>query len=152
MTDSGTPTSSTRDEWQNILWPACAYIGGLECVAHAYGRHLGPEISAKVAEFVGKAEPGARLTLQKNKDGFTLQITSEVIRDGRTDDIQLTRLADMSQAMNGVAPEISASLGHENGPGDAAATHGRDGPKCGDSPGASEEIMKRPGGKRQAQH
>jgi hypothetical protein len=124
MSDSREPINSTLDEWRNVLWPACAYIGGLECVAHAFGRHLGPEISAQVAEFVGKAEPGARLTLQKSKDGFTLQITSAVIRDGQTDDVQLTRLANMSQAMNGVAAEISASRGHEEGPGEPLAPNG----------------------------
>ena len=127
MTDSETPNNSTREEWQNVLWPACAYIGGLECVAHAFGRHLGPDISAKVAEFVGNAEPGARLTLQKSKDGFTLQITSEVIRDGRTDDVQLTRLANMSQAMNGVAADINANQDPEHRLDDATATHERNG-------------------------
>ena len=127
MTDSKAPNNSTREEWQNVQWPACAYIGGLECVTHAFCRHLGPDISARVAEFVGNAEPGARLTLQKNKDGFTLQITSEVIRDGRTDDVQLTRLANMSQAMNGVAADINANQDPEDRLDDATATHERNG-------------------------
>ena len=127
MSNPGAPVSSPRDESQTVLWPSCAYIGGLECVAHAFGRHLGPDISARVAEFVGNAEPGARLTLQKNKDGFTLQITSEVIRDGRTDDVQLTRLANMSQAMNGVAADINANQDPEHRLDDATATHERNG-------------------------
>lgn len=94
-------------------------------MAHALGRHLGPEYSAKVAEFVGNAEPGARLALQKGKDGLTLQITSEVIRDRRAGDVQLTRLVSMSQALNGVAAKNSANQGHEDGPCELPAPVGR---------------------------
>lgn len=103
-------------------------------MAHAFGRHLGPGISGRVAEFIGTAEPGARLTLQKSKDGFTLQITGEVVRDDQPDEIRLTGLAGMSKALNdeGDGPErepgngpANETLGQNHGGGHGAAPRGR---------------------------
>ncbi|NQW16443.1 MAG: hypothetical protein HQ478_03050 [Chloroflexi bacterium] len=125
MTGSDESLVPINSEVRGVLWPNCAYIGGLECVSHAFSRHLGQDISAKISEFAGNAEPGARLTLQKGKDGFTLQVTSEVIRDGGVDDIRLTRLAEMSHSMNGVSAEVRSNWGHEAGLGDSPTTNGR---------------------------
>ena len=58
-------------------WPFCNDIGGT-CLAYEMGRALGGSIEATLLDFVVTAQEGSRLTLQKNKDGFTAQVTGAV--------------------------------------------------------------------------
>ena len=41
------------------------------------------EIASAIADFILAAREGARLTLHRNREGFTLQVTGEVQRGGR---------------------------------------------------------------------
>ena len=60
-------------------WPHCEAIGGI-CLAYSVGRCLGPEIATAVSEFIFNAREGARLTLQRNQEGFSFQVTGAVQR------------------------------------------------------------------------
>ncbi len=60
-------------------WPYCSLVGG-KCLAYDVSAVLGSNILQSLLAFVMTAEDGARLTLQKNKDGFTLQTTGAVQR------------------------------------------------------------------------
>ena len=54
------------------------------CLAYDSSQRLGLEIYEALMTFIWRAEAGSRLTLQKNKDEFTLQITGAVYRSGGT--------------------------------------------------------------------
>ena len=60
-------------------WPYCADIKGT-CLAYDMSLHLGASIESTLFSFVLGAEEGARLTLQKNRQGFTAQVTGAVQR------------------------------------------------------------------------
>ncbi len=50
-------------------WPYCANIKGT-CLAYDMGLHLGASIESTLFSFILNAEEGARLTLQRNHEGF----------------------------------------------------------------------------------
>ena len=58
-------------------WPYCSHIDGT-CLAHEIGRSLGAGVESSLLTFVLTAEEGARLTLQRNREAFTVQITGAV--------------------------------------------------------------------------
>ncbi len=58
--------------------PACIYMAGAACVAHAVVQNSGPKLTLELNQFIAAAAPGARLTMQRNRVGFTLQRTSGV--------------------------------------------------------------------------
>jgi len=65
-------------------WPYCANIKGI-CLAYDMGLHLGASIESTLFSFILNAEQGARLTLQRNHEGFTAQVTGAVLRaEGET--------------------------------------------------------------------
>lgn len=59
------------------VWPRCVCTGGT-CLAYEISRQLGVTIAAEVLDFIANAEPGARLTLQRNQAGITTQVVSAV--------------------------------------------------------------------------
>lgn len=63
-------------------WPYCADIEGT-CLAYDMGLHLGASIQSTLFSFILGAEEGARLTLQRNREGFTAQVTGAVQRTER---------------------------------------------------------------------
>ena len=58
-------------------WPYCAMIEGT-CLPYEMGQFLGGNIQSALLTFIFGAEQGARLILQKNHDGFTIQVTEAV--------------------------------------------------------------------------
>ncbi len=58
-------------------WPYCANIEGT-CLAYDTVRNLGAGVQSTLLSFIFAAERGARLILQKNNEGFTVQITGSV--------------------------------------------------------------------------
>lgn len=58
-------------------WPYCAMIGGT-CLTHEMGQFLGGNIHSTLLTFIFGTEEGARLTLQKNRNGFSIQVTEAV--------------------------------------------------------------------------
>ena len=62
-------------------WPHCESIGGI-CPLYDLSALMDATVFEALITFLWSAEPGARLTLQKNRDEFTLQITGAVQRGG----------------------------------------------------------------------
>ncbi len=58
-------------------WPYCASIEGT-CIAYDMGRFLGAGVQSTLFSFIFSADRGARLILQKNREGFTVQVTGSV--------------------------------------------------------------------------
>lgn len=79
----GMPTGPRRpggadDRAQSSL-PECSLVGGT-CPVFEMGQRLGQSVLSTLAAFIVGADEGARLTLQKNPQGFTIQVTGSVIR------------------------------------------------------------------------
>lgn len=62
-------------------WPHCESLGGI-CPLYDLSALLGVSVFDAFMTFLWSAEAGARLTLQKNRDEFTLQVTGAVQRSG----------------------------------------------------------------------
>ncbi len=60
-------------------WPECKYVGG-PCLAYELSGSVGADLFSGLVAFIADSEPGARLTLQRNQSGFTLQVTGAVRR------------------------------------------------------------------------
>ena len=71
-------------------WPHCPHLGDL-CLLFDMSNSLGTNIRDILLGFIGDAEEGSRLTLQRNRDGFTAQVTGPVQRTSR-DTVTLERL------------------------------------------------------------
>jgi len=74
----GMSNMSTRTRVQSgSAWPRCEHLE-VECPVHALGRQLGVETLARLVSFVATTGRGGRLTLQRNNEGFTVQVTDAV--------------------------------------------------------------------------
>ena len=62
-------------------WPHCESLGGI-CPLYDMSALMGTTVFDAFMTFLWSAEPGARLTLQRNRDEFTLQVTGAVQRSG----------------------------------------------------------------------
>jgi|GEM_PF-1755403 len=82
-------------------WPHCTSVGGL-CPVFEMSQVLGSNLQEMLMKFVLAGELGARLTIQKNRDGFTAQITSAVHRSDETP-IDLVRLHALRQVVSSVS-------------------------------------------------
>ncbi len=70
----GTPGADTS---AGKSWPYCAEVEGT-CIAYDTGRYMGASVQSTLYSFIFAAERGARLILQKNREGFTVQVTGSV--------------------------------------------------------------------------
>ena len=72
---------ATEDDYGNesggSAWPICVYTEQV-CIFYNMARLLGGNILDTLLRFIWTAERGSRLTLQRKKDGFTLQVTGPV--------------------------------------------------------------------------
>ena len=76
---------STRTRVQSGSdWPRCERLE-VECLVHALGKQLGADTLTRLVSFVATTGRGGRLTLQRNHEGFTVQVTDAVehTREGR---------------------------------------------------------------------
>lgn len=78
-------------------WPNCESIEG-KCPLFEISQLTGLSILDALLTFLWSAEPGARLTLQKNRDEFTLQVTGAVKRS-QGDVISLEHLQKFREMM-----------------------------------------------------
>ncbi len=62
-------------------WPHCESLEDI-CPLYDMSALMGVSVFEALMTFLWTAEPGARLTLEKNLDDFTLQITGAVQRGG----------------------------------------------------------------------
>ncbi len=60
-------------------WPYCVDIEGT-CLAYDMGLYLGADVQSTLFSFIFSADQGARLILQKNREGLTVQVTGSVQR------------------------------------------------------------------------
>lgn len=60
-------------------WPFCPYIDG-NCLGHDTSQRTGPATYDELMTFIWTAEEGSRLTLQKNRNGFSIQVTGALHR------------------------------------------------------------------------
>ncbi len=58
-------------------WPYCAAIDGT-CLSYDMAENLGVGVESALMTFIFSAREGARLILQKNRSGITLQVTGPV--------------------------------------------------------------------------
>ena len=85
-------TVCVSENANELQWPHCPALYG-NCLVYDSTQRLGLEIYEALMTFIWSAEAGSRLTLQKNKDEFTLQITGAVYRSGGT----LVNMNDLKQ-------------------------------------------------------
>ena len=78
-------------------WPHCPSLGGL-CPTFEMSQALGANIQDLLMTFIYAGEAGARLTLQKNRDGFTAQITGAV-QKAAEEPLDLPRLQALRQRL-----------------------------------------------------
>ena len=69
-------------------WPQCDTAGG-NCIGYGLADQLGPNINRELMDFIWKGEDGSRLSLQKNRQGFTLQVTGKVHRSEGESEVTL---------------------------------------------------------------
>ena len=74
-------------------WPDCDQIEGI-CPLYEMSQKSGVSILDALMTFLLRSAPGARLTLQRNRDEFTLQVTGAVQRSGG-EVISLEQLREM---------------------------------------------------------
>jgi len=79
-------------------WPYCAFIGGT-CVAYEVEQYLGEGVGMAIVNFILTAGEGARLILQKNKDGFSVQVTEAVLR-GERKPLELAQVRALRQRLD----------------------------------------------------
>lgn len=79
-------------------WPYCAALGST-CLVYEMGRDLGANVGSALVSFVANAEEGARLILQRNRTGFTIQETKAVQR-GTTKPVGLEELRALRDQLN----------------------------------------------------
>lgn len=65
-------------------WPNCPDVEDV-CPIYSMARVLGTDVQSILVSFIGEADEGARLTLQKNQNGFTVQVTSAVKRGSESE-------------------------------------------------------------------
>ncbi len=72
------PLGGTHD----IRWPHCPYANRT-CLLYDMAGTMGRNIHETLITFILAAEEGARLTLQRNRDGFTVQVTRAVLKTAK---------------------------------------------------------------------
>ena len=87
-------------------WPRCDAVGG-NCIGYVLADQLGANINRELMDFIWKGEDGSRLSLQKNRQGFTLQVTGKVHRSEGESEVtleqfkRLKRHLDSTKNLNG---------------------------------------------------
>lgn len=78
-------------------WPNCESGAGL-CPFYVMSQRLGGNTQEMLMRFIWTGEAGSRITIQKNVDGFTLQITSGVHRSDNST-LDLLRLQSLNREL-----------------------------------------------------
>lgn len=75
---SGTgPGPDSLGQARETRWPHCPYASRT-CLLYEMAQSMGRNVHDTLVNFILAAEEGARLTLQRNRDGFTVQVTRAV--------------------------------------------------------------------------
>ena len=73
MPNDCVPSGDTK----GLEWPNCPYANSV-CLLYELARTMGRNIHETLLTFILTAKEGARLTLQRNREGFTVQVTRAV--------------------------------------------------------------------------
>ena len=84
-------------------WPYCETFGDI-CPLHNLSEALGDDVLETLATFALASEPGARLVLQRNPEGFSTQVTGPVYR-GSSGTEGLPRLRSLRKKLNELMKE-----------------------------------------------
>ena len=83
---------------ETTQWPYCAPLCGI-CLVHEAVEFLGNNKYESLMTFTLEAKPGSRLILQKNRDGFSVQVTGSVEREDKASP-DLSQLRTLRQKLN----------------------------------------------------
>ncbi len=83
---------------EKAVWPYCDNVGGI-CLGYDLSRRAGRLTFKELLAFIWTAEEGARLTLQKNRDGFSFQVTGGIHRPP-IDEMDLAFLRDVKKTLD----------------------------------------------------
>ena len=78
-------------------WPECPAQEGV-CLLERLGQALGPEIFASLVTFILVPQSGSRLSLQRNQNEFTSQLTGPVCRSSGSP-VELTDFQDLMRKL-----------------------------------------------------
>lgn len=94
------PENSIIELTSQPQWPDCPTLGG-HCLLFQMAQVMGMNVFDTLVAFVLRAEAGSRLSLHRNRDEFTVQITGAVQRTA-TDTVDLTFLQGLQQKLEQV--------------------------------------------------
>lgn len=89
---------------EETAWPYCDVMDG-NCLGYDMSQRTGRLTFQELLAFIWSAEEGARLTLQKNRDGFSLQVTGAIHRPP-VEDTDLAFLRDVRNTLDESAERI----------------------------------------------
>jgi len=94
----GTPNSkgSGREAGRQDGWPHCPALDDT-CLIYDVGELLGKNVRDALLSFILNAEDGARLTLQRSREGFTAQVTEAVQRSTGAPALELSEARTWSE-------------------------------------------------------
>ena len=76
-----------------LKWPECPFLES-RCLLDELGQALGPENMEALMTFILVVQPGSRLSLQRNQNEITSQLTGPVLR-GSSDQVALSDFQDL---------------------------------------------------------
>ena len=78
-------------------WPRCSLLDDT-CLVFDIGNSLGNNLHETLLRFIVNAEPGSRLTLQRERSGFSAQWTGAVDRTAKGD-LNVKRLKELRKEL-----------------------------------------------------
>lgn len=80
------------------VWPYCPYLDD-SCLLEDSTQALGPQVHEALLRFVTVAEDGAHVTLQRNQEGFSMQIVGPM-RSGESGSVGLDDLKTLRHRLD----------------------------------------------------
>ncbi len=100
------PTHASDDTTDE--WPRCTQLGGW-CLVYEVNRSLGATVFVELIEFLTSAESGSMLTLKRNDNGTSLQVTGPV----RPPSDEVLTVAEVQQLTPVAAASMTARRARE---------------------------------------
>ncbi len=89
---------------ENLEWPQCPYLDST-CLVTDMAVAMGQNIMEAFMTFIRFSEEGSRLILQKNPDGFTVQVTRAVQKTGNDRSIDLAGIQSIRRKLDRLAEQ-----------------------------------------------
>jgi hypothetical protein len=88
-------------------WPNCGFIDSI-CTAYQLADTIGPDIFQTIMSFALSARDGSRLTLQRNRNGFSAQVVGPVKR-GALAPVDLESMKLLSREIDEATKEAASN-------------------------------------------